>query len=261
MPTVRELWTIDAGNSNLKVALWGNRSAPIWQTRVARRDVDVDVLLAFRDVLELADVARPISCCLARRTDSETLAPVFRILSKGSDVWQVEHGVPLPIDYVYTEGAPGGDRLANAMALLSLSPGRPAMCVDLGTATHTEVLVPPGRFLGGVILPGMQLQAASLHAGTAGVLPPIDVTSALEPEPHPNSTQGAISHGIILGHLGALHRIVGATRQRHPDLQVFFTGGHGAVMQMMLAEGVLVPEMTLLGLRAYARWKQDGETI
>jgi len=55
----------------------------------------------------------------------------------------------------------GADRLANAVAAAQIY-GEPVIVVDLGTATKFEVVVPEGRYRGGIIAPGIRTAADEL---------------------------------------------------------------------------------------------------
>ena len=60
----------------------------------------------------------------------------------------------------------GQDRIADAAAAAALYP-LPLMTVDLGTATTCNVVDAEKRFLGGIILPGVQTGLRALSSGTA----------------------------------------------------------------------------------------------
>ena len=85
----------------------------------------------------------------------------------------------------------GVDRLLNAVAVNQLRNAgqrqtlrRAAIIVDLGTACTVDWITPEGAFAGGAILPGSNLSAFALHAGTAA-LPDLSIKS-----PSQNSTGG-----------------------------------------------------------------------
>lgn len=65
----------------------------------------------------------------------------------------------------------GQDRIADAAGAAALYP-LPCMTVDLGTASTYNVIDSQRRFLGGLIVPGVQTSLRAISAGTAQ-LPPI----------------------------------------------------------------------------------------
>src|SRR5258706_6846367 len=64
----------------------------------------------------------------------------------------------------------GPDRWAALMAARALEPGRASLVVNAGTATTVDALSAEGEFLGGLILPGVDLMRFVLHEHT-GRLP------------------------------------------------------------------------------------------
>lgn len=98
----------------------------------------------------------------------------------------------------------GGDRLLGAWGA-RLHHGSPLIVVDLGTATTVDVVDVSGAFVGGAILPGMELGLTALAQSTAQ-LP--DVRLAMPRAAIGTDTIGAIRSGVVLGHLGAIREIV-----------------------------------------------------
>jgi type III pantothenate kinase len=72
---------------------------------------------------------------------------------------------------------------------------------SFGTATTLDVLSGDNCFLGGVILPGLDLMAGALSQGTAR-LPKVDWNQA--GRDIPSDTQSAMAEGMIRAQLGAL---------------------------------------------------------
>ena len=74
----------------------------------------------------------------------------------------------------------GSDRVADAVAARELF-GSPVIVVDFGTATNIEVVDKQGRFLGGIIAPGVQTGAAALfsHATRLAAIDLIDPHHAI----------------------------------------------------------------------------------
>jgi type III pantothenate kinase len=141
----------------------------------------------------------------------------------------------------------GADRLLNALAAFDRARG-PCVIVDAGSAITVDAVDEKGRFLGGAIAPGPELQALALHEHTA-LLP-------LAPFAKPQSalgrnTEQSIQSGIYWGSLGAIVELV---RQISPlageHAQLFATGGHG---QLLVSEtmGIMTsdPHLTLRGIR------------
>jgi type III pantothenate kinase len=95
----------------------------------------------------------------------------------------------------------GADRWAALLAAHAGAPG-PKVVVMAGTAMTIDALAADGRFLGGVIVPGLALMRSALHSGTA----------QLGPDPgqfdgFPKNTADAITSGAIQASAGAIARM------------------------------------------------------
>ena len=94
----------------------------------------------------------------------------------------------------------GPDRWAALIGAWSILRG-PCLVVTAGTATTVDVLRGDGRFVGGVILPGVDLMKRSLTRGTAE-LPFARGRFSAEPR----NTADAIETGCLLAQAGAIER-------------------------------------------------------
>src|SRR5260221_13328636 len=92
----------------------------------------------------------------------------------------------------------GPDRWAALIGAWSILHG-PCLVVSAGTATTVDVLRGDGRFVGGVILPGLDLMKRSLARGTA-VLPLATGRFSAEPR----NTADAIETGCMLAQAGVI---------------------------------------------------------
>lgn len=147
----------------------------------------------------------------------------------------------------------GSDRLANAVAAVHTT-AVPVVVLDCGTAITTELIDADHRFRGGVILPGRRLQRTSLHLQTAQ-LPAVDLDSA-GLRAAASCTTDAIQAGIDLGLLGAVSRILEASRRELgcPDCEVLAVGGDAPFFLRHLPGLQPGPTaFTLRGLAAVAR--------
>lgn len=207
----------------------------------------------FVELLQGLPVIHCISVSCARAGDEEILAPLLNPLS--APIHFIHRVDPPPVDHVYTSGRPGPDRVAAAIGLHDFHPGEPAISIDFGTATNTVMVDADGGFLGGAILPGVRAQIGLLHSATGGSLPVIDPTEPL-PVAAPDGTSASIRLGIILGHAGALERIV-----RHhfsvlgdDSVPILVTGGNADLVVPHVRFPVRrAPNLVLHGLACWAR--------
>jgi type III pantothenate kinase len=146
----------------------------------------------------------------------------------------------------------GIDRLVDAVAVNRLrDPNCPAVIVDVGTAITVDLVAADGAFLGGAILPGIQMAARALHHFT-DLLPMVDVSELASPPPAlGNATVPAMKSGLFWGAVGAIRQLIEQLRETASGAppQVFLTGGAGATVARLLGpETRHVPNLTLSGI-------------
>jgi type III pantothenate kinase len=160
----------------------------------------------------------------------------------------VDARLPLPITLDVDEPlSVGADRIANTLAAASLYQ-RDTIAVDLGTATTFDCITGDGRFIGGVISPGIHTGAEMLVRRTAK-LPRIDLD-------YPDNvigrrTETALRSGIVFGAVDAIDGIVRRIRHEwnRPDAYIVATGGLAPLIGPHCATVEHVePFLTLRGL-------------
>jgi type III pantothenate kinase len=153
----------------------------------------------------------------------------------------------------------GIDRLLDTVAAnLLRAEHQPAVIIDAGTATTVNAVSPDGVFLGGAILPGLALQARSLHQYTA-LLPLIDVRSLADDpvDAVGRNTYEAISSGLWFGQVGAIRELTDQYVKSGggPHL-LLVTGGMGRWLAPALgADFRFEPHLALRGLAFVAQSK------
>lgn len=116
----------------------------------------------------------------------------------------------------------GADRLVNAVAIKQHYK-TPAIVIDFGTATTFDVIDEQGRYIGGVICPGINLSVSALHQAAAK-LPSVSIK---RPEKIiGKDTVSAIQSGIYWGYMGLIEGVV-ANIKKELNAQpiVIATGG------------------------------------
>jgi len=141
----------------------------------------------------------------------------------------------------------GPDRLANATAVLAYF-GAPSVVVDFGTAVTFDVIDRGGRYVGGIIAPGLSAMTSYLHEKTA-LLPKIkirDIRHAIG-----RSTHEAMLIGAVHGYRGLVRELIGEVKRslKARVLKVVATGGYARLIAARLPEISQVrPNLTLEGL-------------
>ena len=181
------LVAIDVGNTQTVIGLYGPGDGPAgsssellhhWRTAtVASRTADemallIDQLFQLRG-LDPAEAITGIAVA--------SVVPRQRTaLREMSDRWFkvetviVEPGVRtgMPIHYDNPKEV-GADRIADAVAAFERY-GGPTIVVDFGTATTFEVVSAKGEYLGGIIVPGIEISLEALSA-RAALLPRVEL--------------------------------------------------------------------------------------
>ena len=140
----------------------------------------------------------------------------------------------------------GPDRIADAVAAREAK-GSPVVSVDLGTTTNIEVVDASGSFLGGIIAPGVALEARSL-AGAAARLPQIE----LEVPRHVigKSTREAMLSGVVLGEAERIDGLLARIEEELGTSAPVVVTGRGAerVAKLLSHDCVTDDTLTLRGL-------------
>ena len=142
----------------------------------------------------------------------------------------------------------GADRIANAYAA-RIKYKLPAIVVDIGTATTFDIVSKNGEFLGGVIMPGLNLQFKSLSTNTSK-LPHINIgksESAIG-----KSTEKALLSGIMRGSACAIEGLIHQCElELGEKATIIATGGHSKIISeyMFRQFDYIDTNLTLDGLK------------
>lgn len=203
---------IDAGNTSTTIALAFGSRAEIAAKTAVRGGISAgrgECAVALRRAFAAAD-SRGLSVAgalLASVTPSINDAWVRLVREEtGLALDLVSCATPLPyaIDLPHPETM-GADRIAD-MAAAAVLYGAPALVVDIGTAVTYDVLSADRRFFTGVIGPGPEILARSLHDYTA-LLPQVEWWLR-EPPATPSDTEGAMLFGIDAGFTGMMRETI-----------------------------------------------------
>lgn len=162
--------------------------------------------------------------------------------------------VPMPV-CVDNPAALGIDRLLSAYAARQLCQG-PLVVVDAGSAVTVDWVDGRGRFCGGAILPGLNLQARALATGT-DALPQIDWSSHRDLHLPATNTIDAIHAGILIGVASAIDGLTAKYLDRDQSSEdgelrvghLVLTGGDSAALSPHVqTRHVQTPNLVCRGL-------------
>jgi type III pantothenate kinase len=165
----------------------------------------------------------------------------------------VRSGMPILYDNPKEVGA---DRIANAIGAYDLY-GGPCVVVDLGTATTFDAISEAGEYLGGAIVPGVEISMEALFERAAALrrvelLTPRNVIG--------KSTVESIQSGAVYGFAGQVDAMCERFRRELGDATVVATGGLSDVIAPHCEQvDHREPWLTLHGLRlVYERNVKDA---
>ncbi|MCE5299832.1 MAG: type III pantothenate kinase [Spirochaetia bacterium] len=127
----------------------------------------------------------------------------------------------------------GDDRLANAAAARAQYGKKELVVIDFGTGTTFDVVTSTGGYIGGVIMPGLNLMLQSLFSRTAK-LPQVDLK--FPKNVIGDTTETSIQSGLLNGLIGSInHLIEGIKKERGiKKIKVVLTGGDADLIPVKL---------------------------
>ena len=239
------LLLVDAGNTRVKWALAQETAAPgEWIASGAALHADLDTAGAG---WQGQGVTRAIVANVAGIDVRERLA---QLLGPIATEWFVSSAERAGLVNGYREPARlGCDRFAAAIGARALAPGRALVVATCGTATTIDAVSADGRFVGGMILPGLALMAGSLARNTAQL--PRAMADGAPPPLFADNTNDAIVSGCLSAQAGAIERAVAQHSADHGAAACIVSGGAAPLIAPALKIGhSLVDNIVLVGLHA-----------
>ena len=139
----------------------------------------------------------------------------------------------------------GMDRISNACAIKKLYASKPAIVVDIGTATTFDIINKKGNFIGGIIIPGLNTQLKSLYDNTSK-LPKIDLCDIKTVTKTINTdTRKAILSGVVKGHAHAIEGLLEDCKKELKGNPVVIATGGNAKLVSKYAKENLFDEVNL----------------
>ena len=125
----------------------------------------------------------------------------------------------------------------------------PVIVVDSGSATTFDIVSADGNFVGGIIMPGVEMQLQSLYRNTSK-LPEIEISDS--DFVIGNSTESAILSGVVRGTACAIDGLISQCESEiGEDVMVIATGGCSEFLSKYMTREFdeINPELTLYGLK------------
>lgn len=248
---------LDIGNTSIHLGTWAD--SRIQAATSVPSDDQAAFDQAFAAHAELMPGRRPPAVAIAS-VAPPTLARIQTILEVrlGQQMLVIGDTIPLPLNVsVRDKRAVGVDRVCAAAAAFEKLQGS-CVVVDFGTAVTIDLVDDDGVFLGGAIMPGVNLQLKALHEHTAQL--PI-VQPGIPPQAFGRDTMEAIQVGVCRGIAGAVRGIVESyATERNQWPFVVATGGDLPLL-MPLCDFIdkAVENLTLAGVGlAYSKYLAES---
>jgi type III pantothenate kinase len=238
---------VDAGNTRVKWAL-AHADAPLgqWHVQGAMLHGSLDTLI---DEWKSAGIVpgRVLAANVAGGGVRAAIEGALRVCAPQASIeWFASVPWRAGVLNGYANPAQlGCDRFAAAIGARALAPGQDIVIANCGTATTVDAVTAEGKFVGGMILPGLRLMSGALARNTAQ-LPQIDAGTALPPT-FADNTHDAILSGCLAAQAGAIERAIAA----HGGAACIISGGAAS----LIAPALTVParhvdNIVMLGLHA-----------
>jgi type III pantothenate kinase len=260
------LLVIDVGNTQTVVGLYdtGDRSHRLldhWRLATRAEYTSDELSLQLRHLLETRDLdlatdvrgvavssGVPSITFELRRLCERYLELEPVVLGAG-----VRTGMPVLYDNPKEVGA---DRIANAVGAYDLY-GGPTIVVDFGTATTFDVISEKGEYLGGAIVPGIEISMDALF-GRAAALRRVELV-----EPRSvigKTTVESIQSGAVYGYSALVDGMCQRIEAVIGESTVIATGGlAGLIAPVATSIEHEEPWLTLHGLRLIWEKNQDND--
>lgn len=236
---------LDIGNTQLKLGYYNKEGelqelliVPTWQAaNLERRLMDWNIKRA-----------------IISSVQSKDKALLDYLHARLEEVYVLSTDLSLPITLGYaTPKTLGNDRLAVAVAAAVRYPQQAALVVDAGTCITYDFITAEGHYLGGSILPGIEMRFRAMHEFTAK-LPQVEraeLTTFIG-----NSTKTSLQTGVLYGVLHELEGFAAQYRQQFGSIVVLVTGGSLPHFESQLKSKIFAaPNLVLDGLNAILRYQ------
>lgn len=245
------LLTIDIGNTNTNIGLFNGEKLVInWNVASdTKRTIDEYGILMLNLVNSVPDLPAVKNCIISTvvpplgETFKQALKKYFNV-----DVFLLSHKAKLPFAIKINEPKElGADRIANAAAAVKLYK-LPVIVIDFGTATTFDIVDGGKNFVGGIIAPGLKIQANSLSSFTSK-LPKVKIEAPKEAIG--KNTISAMLSGIVRGHACMIDGMIKLCEKELGEKAVIVaTGGFSSVLFDSMARpfDYINKELTLQGL-------------
>lgn len=246
---------IDMGNTNIVIGCVDD-SGVVFEERLStdRSKTELEYAVIFKTVMELYNIdATQVKGAIISSVVPPLVNVIKSAVEKLTDVTPmiVGPGIKTGLNILMDEpGRVGSDLVVDAVAAVR-GYGAPAIVIDIGTATTMSVIDRNGSYIGGQILPGVQVALDSLVSRTSQ-LPRISLEAPAKAIG--KNTVDCMKSGLVYGYAacidGLLERLAKEMGESIDDINVIATGGLATVIVPECTHNITVDsELLLKGLK------------
>ena len=246
------LMAIDIGNTNVVIGIFKqNQLSTTWRISSKIPRTEDEFWIFIHSLFQSNGISlKSIEDAIISSVVPDLTAPFTNLIEKYFKISplivdaELDSGIELAVENPASVGA---DRICNCVAGYQKY-GGPIVILDFGTATTFDVVTRDGKFIGGIIAPGIEMTATILHQ-LAAKLPKVELK--FPPTVIGRNTETNIQSGLMYGTVelidGLLNKI---ERELGESLTVIATGGLAHIVSEKLEAQVAVePDLTLMGMK------------
>ncbi|UJP03416.1 MAG: type III pantothenate kinase [Nitrosomonas sp.] len=236
---------IDSGNSFVK---WGLFNNDHWLTQNSISYDDVSDL-----EIEFSVFSEPYLIIISHVARDETKNEICKFISRWptQPIWHHSQSYQCGVSNGYSNpNQLGSDRWAALIAAWNIE-HKACLVINAGTAVTIDTLSDSGKFLGGIILPGVHLMLNSLYSGTQ-----LERNKSGVYKNFPVNTQNAILSGIIQSLVGAIDRMhdILSAQLKHSSINCIISGGNASLLSPFIRYPTkIIDNLVLEGLVVIAK--------
>lgn len=212
------LLAVDIGNININFGIFKNKKL-LERFFIPTKKYNGKRL---KDLLSKIEIDKSIICSVVPLITKLVAKDLKRILSKQPHILGKDIFVPIKNLYRQPKRV-GQDRLVNAYAGITLY-GSPLIVIDFGTAVTFDIISKNKEYLGGMILPGLEISLTALSEKTA-LLPKIKLNKPKEFIGR--DTKNSMLSGIVYGFAALTDALIKRIKENiGKQAKVIGTGGN-----------------------------------
>lgn len=255
------LLCLDVGNSHIYGGLFENNEISLRFRHPSKLSTSDELGVFLKMVLrengfDPSLVKRVAICSVVPQLDYSLRAACIKYFS--ITPFFLQSGVKTGLNIKYNNPKDvGADRIANSIAASNTFPNTNLIIIDFGTATTFCAVTANKMYLGGAILPGLQLAVDALANNTAK-LPKVEIVK-LE-KIVMSSTIESIQSGVFFGALGACLELIKRIKsEKFPNQSVLVvaTGGFASLYADQQLYDIHMPDLVLQGVKIAAEMNID----